>query len=499
MAGSTVRSLMKTSTTTTLARVAKLITEARSCSQQRTWENRRSSPLLLPAREFSCGSALWNASGRSSSLESEELLKKNLSKVLSPTTRQLSGEPEKAFTDDENLEVLDYPGAKTSFTHELKFIPESAAEPVPCYRLVNDFGQPLPWAHLPEMDVKLAREIYSHMVTLQTMDVIFYEAQRQGRFSFYMTTNGEEAINIATAAALSPQDVVFTQYREPGILMWRGFSLESFANQCFGNGDDLGKGRQMPVHYGSHEHKYFTISSPIATQLPQAVGAAYGLKMGNEDACAVAYFGDGASSEGDFHAAMNFASILETPILFICRNNGWAISTPTNDQFRSDGIVVKGRGYGIRSIRVDGMDTLALFSAVKEARKMAIEESRPVVIEALTYRVGHHSTSDDSSKYRNKVEIDHWKLVRDPVLRFKRWIEAQGWWDIDSEKKIRTEARAAVIAAMNKAGRKEKPHISVLFEDVYDSLPSHLKEQQAQLREVIARHPRDYPADVPTL
>ncbi|KAL3682093.1 hypothetical protein R1sor_000115 [Riccia sorocarpa] len=484
MASSAVRALMKNSTLKRGATFITSITEARPYSQH-------------GVREFSCGYALWNASGRSSTFESEDLLR-NLSKVVPPATRRLSGEPEKAFTDDEDSEVLDYPGAKTTFTHELKFIPENAAEPVPCYRLLNDFGQPLPWAQLPQMDAELARKIYSHMVSLQTMDLIFYEAQRQGRFSFYMTTHGEEAINIATAAALSPEDVLFTQYREPGILMWRGFSLESFANQCFGNRDDLGKGRQMPVHYGSRELNYFTISSPIATQLPQAVGAAYGLKMDNADACAVAYFGDGASSEGDFHGAMNFAAILETPVVFICRNNGWAISTPTNDQFRSDGIVVKGRGYGIRSIRVDGMDALALYSVVKEARRMAIEESRPVLIEALTYRVGHHSTSDDSSKYRNKAEIDHWKLVRDPVLRFRKWIEAHGWWDVDSEKKIRSEARAAVIAAMNKAGRKEKPHLSALFEDVYDSVPSHLKEQDSQLREVIARHPEDYPTDVPT-
>ncbi|KAG6546005.1 hypothetical protein Mapa_012668 [Marchantia paleacea] len=468
------------------------ISETRPCA--RIVDAECSGAAALLARE-SCGvPARSHGSARSRTVDTE--LSKNLSKIP-PAARRLSGEPEKVFSDDEDQEVLDYPGAKTNFTHEMTFIPETAAEPVPCFRLLNDFGQPLPWAKLPQMDAKLATKIYRNMVTLQTMDVIFYEAQRQGRFSFYLTTNGEEAINIASAAALSPQDVVFTQYREPGILMWRGFTMQNFADQCFGNAADLGKGRQMPVHYGSRELNCPTLSSPIATQLPQAVGAAYGMKMSSKDACSVAYFGDGASSEGDFHAALNFAAILETPTIFICRNNGWAISTPTNDQFRSDGIVVKGRGYGIRSIRVDGMDTLALYSAVKEARKIAIEESRPVLIEALSYRIGHHSTSDDSSKYRKKAEIDHWKLVRDPVNRFKKWIEAQGWWDEKSEKAIRSEARSSVIAAMTKAGQKQKPQLSNLFTDVYESLPSNLKEQESQLRDAITKYPDGYPNDVP--
>ncbi|RZC54465.1 hypothetical protein C5167_013318 [Papaver somniferum] len=358
--------------------------------------------------------------------------------------------------------------------------------------------------------------MYSNMVTLQVMDTIFYEAQRQGRISFYLTTNGEEAINIASAAALTPDDIIFPQaigfgkrvtyhgmlpkwlqYREPGVLLWRGFTVQEFANQCFGNGADYGKGRQMPIHYGSKKHNYVTVSSTIATQLPQAVGAAYSLKMDKKDACTVTYFGDGGTSEGDFHAALNFAAVMEAPVVFICRNNGWAISTPTSQQFRSDGIVVKGQAYGIRSIRVDGNDTLAMYSAVHAAREMAIKEHRPILIEALTYRVGHHSTSDDSTKYRPVGEIEQWRMARDPIARYRKWVEMNGWWSDEDESQLRIEARKQVLDAVQVAERVKKPPLAELFTDVYDQPPSNLCEQEKFLRNIVMKHPQDYPTDVP--
>ncbi|KDO50730.1 hypothetical protein CISIN_1g016909mg [Citrus sinensis] len=263
----------------------------------------------------------------------------------------------------------------------MRFISESSEERIPCYRVLDDDGQPFPDSSFVKVSEGVAIKMYNDMVTLQTMDTIFYEAQRQGRISFYLTTSGEEAINIASAAAIKNDDFVVPQYREPGVLLWRGFSMQEFANQCFGNKADYGKGRQMPIHYGSNKHNYFTVSSTIATQLPHAVGAAYALKMDRKDACAVTYFGDGGTSEGDFHAALNFSAVTEAPVIFICRNNGWAISTPISDQFRSDGAVVKGRAYGVRSIRVDGNDALAIYSAVHAAREMAIGEGRPILIE----------------------------------------------------------------------------------------------------------------------
>ncbi|XP_054820518.1 2-oxoisovalerate dehydrogenase subunit alpha 2, mitochondrial isoform X1 [Prosopis cineraria] len=396
---------------------------------------------------------------------------------------------------DEN-QVLDFPGGSVKFTPEMRFIFESPEERTRCYRVLDDNGQPILGCNLDQVSMEIAVKMYHNMATLQTMDTLFYEAQRQGRISFYATTIGEEAINIASAAALSMEDLIFPQYREPGVLLWRGFTLQEFANQCFSNKYDNGKGRQMPIHYGSNQLNYVTVASTIASQLPHAVGAAYSLKMDKKDACVVTYFGDGGSSEGDFHAALNFSAVMEAPVIFICRNNGWAISTPTSDQFRSDGIVVRGQAYGVRSIRVDGNDALAVYTAVKAARQMAVSEQRPVLIEALTYRVGHHSTSDDSTKYRPANEIELWRLARDPVARFRKWIEINGWWHCEAESELRNSVRQQLLQAIQVAEKEEKPPLAEIFSDVYDVPPSNLREQEKWLRETIKKHPQDYPANV---
>ncbi|KAI5405813.1 hypothetical protein KIW84_052541 [Lathyrus oleraceus] len=394
-------------------------------------------------------------------------------------------------------QVIDFPGGKVGFTSEMRFISDTSHIRVPCYRVLDDDGELVKPTNQVQVSKELAVRMHSEMVTLQTMDSIFYELQRQGRISFYLTTSGEEAVNIASAAALSSHDVILPQYREPGVLLWRGFTLQQFAHQCFGNTNDFGKGRQMPIHYGSNKHNYFTVSSPIATQLPQAVGAAYSLKMDGKSACAVTFCGDGSTSEGDFHAAMNFAAVMEAPVVFICRNNGWAISTPVEEQFRSDGIVVKGQAYGIWSIRVDGNDALAVYSAVHTAREIAIKEQRPVLIEALTYRVGHHSTSDDSTKYRSTGEIEYWKMERNPVNRFKRWVERNGWWSEKDELELRSSVRKQLMHAIQVAEKAQKPPLEDMFTDVYDKLSSNLEEQERDLRKTIEKHPKDYPSDVP--
>ncbi|KAG8378173.1 hypothetical protein BUALT_Bualt08G0110400 [Buddleja alternifolia] len=398
--------------------------------------------------------------------------------------------------DDEN-QAMEFPGGKVGFTLEMNFISESPGKRIPCYRVLDDDGYPLAGSRFEQVDEETAVRMYKSMVTLQIMDTIFYEAQRQGRISFYLTSMGEEAINIATAAALTSDDIIVPQYREPGILLWRGFTLEEFANQLFGTKKDIGKGRQMPIHYGSNEHNYFTVSSPLATQLPQAAGIAYSLKMDNKEACVVAFTGDGATSEGDFHAGMNFAAVMDAPVMFICRNNGWAISTPTSEQFRSDGVVVKGQAYGIRSIRVDGNDTLAVYSAIRAAREMIIREQKPILVEALTYRVGHHSTSDDSTKYRPLNEIEHWKTARSPLAIFRKWVQRNGWWTDKEEIELRGSIRKQVLDAIQAAEKTEKCSLEDMFTDVYDRLPSNLQEQEKSLRETVKRHKQDFPTDVP--
>ncbi|PIO59363.1 dehydrogenase E1 component [Teladorsagia circumcincta] len=256
---------------------------------------------------------------------------------------------------------------KAVFTEKLEIIDPDASPAIPIYR---------------EMSLK----IYRDMTQLSIMDRVLYDSQRQGRISFYMTNFGEEATHVGSAAALKFEDLIYGQYREVGVLMWRNFPLENFMHQCYGNSKDIGKGRQMPVHYGSVEHNFVTISSPLTTQLPQAVGTAYAYKLTpNNDRVVVVYFGDGAASEGDAHAAFNFAATLDCPVIFFCRNNGYAISTPTSEQYGGDGIAGKGAGYGLHTIR-------------------------------------------------SHEEVQEWTDKDHPIKRFKHYITEKGWWNDEEEK-----------------------------------------------------------------
>lgn len=333
---------------------------------------------------------------------------------------------------------------------------------------------------------------YTQMVRLREMDKILQNAQRQGRISFYMTCRGEEAIHIGAASALEMKDTVLAQYREAGILMWRGFTLQQFADQCFSNKADLGKGRQMPVHYGSRALNYQTISSPLGTQIPQAAGAAYRLKLDGKDAVAACFFGDGCASTTDFHSGLNFAATLGAPVLFFCRNNGYAISTPVTEQYVSDGIVTRATGYGMAAIRVDGNDVFAVHEAVREAREYALKKNEPVLIEAMTYRQDHHSTSDDSLCYRSAKEVQSFADRGDPLARFQKFMERNDQLTSDDFAAIEKREKLAVIEAMREAERKPKPSLEDLFEDVYHQMPNSLKEQKQQLDKHIQKYSKQY-------
>ena len=294
------------------------------------------------------------------------------------------------------------PARYTSKLEPLMPSPQS----IPIYQLLRADGTMTTSSYRP--DDELAVKLFDAMVRWSVFDQIMNDAQRQGRISFYMTSDGEEAISFGSAAALKSTDMVFAQYREGGVLNWRGYPMQSMVDQCFANARDRGKGRQMPVHYGSPEHCYQTVSSPVATQIPQAAGAGYGYKLDGEDRIAVCYFGEGAASEGDFHAGVNFGAVLGSQTLFICRNNQWAISTPTHEQYAGDGIAVRGPAYGIPAFRVDGNDIFAVMETVIQGRQLVMKTRRPVLVEAISYRLGHHSTSDDSSAYRDsKVATTH--------------------------------------------------------------------------------------------
>ncbi|KAJ3081229.1 hypothetical protein HK102_002499 [Quaeritorhiza haematococci] len=388
-----------------------------------------------------------------------------------------------------------FPGASGSqYTEKMKFY--KSWEPMPTYRVLDSDGNVLEAGQDPQLSKDVCLKMYKDMVTLNIMDVILYEAQRQGRISFYMTSYGEEATHMGSAAALTLDDVIFGQYREAGVLLYRGFTLAQFMNQCYSNDLDLGKGRQMPVHYGSKELNFQTISSPLGTQLPQASGAAYALKRTGKKACVVCYFGEGAASEGDFHAALNVAATTDSPVIFFCRNNGYAISTPAREQYRGDGIASRGHGYGMATARVDGNDILAVYNVTKEARRICVEEHRPVLIEALTYRVGHHSTSDDSSAYRSKTEVADWQRVDNPINRFRKYLERKNWWSASDEAEFKKKIRSDILREFAAAETRDKPSVSELFKDVYGGgdagMPWNLKEQEAELKELMKKFPEHY-------
>ncbi|OBR09307.1 Dehydrogenase E1 component [Colletotrichum higginsianum IMI 349063] len=424
--------------------------------------------------------------------------------ISPPTTttasRSQSRRAASSLSQRPNANHVSFPGAvKSAFTSTLKFETPGDYPAVPTYRVVDQDGAIVDDAFVPDLGEEGIVKLYKDMVFISVMDLIMFDAQRQGRLSFYMVSAGEEALSVGSASVLTPEDVIFCQYREQGVFKQRGFTSGDFMNQLFANSKDPGKGRNMPVHYGSKELNIHTISSPLATQLPQASGAAYALKMQRMQDPSIpprvvaAYFGEGAASEGDFHAALNIAATRSCPVIFICRNNGYAISTPTLEQYRGDGIASRGLGYGIDTIRVDGNDIWAVREATKRARGMALENGgRPILIEAMTYRVSHHSTSDDSFAYRARVEVEDWKRRDNPITRLRKYMEARGMWDEGKEKECRESTRREVLKAFKEAEMEKKPPIRGMFEDVYEELTPDLKQQMAQLREHLDKYPEEY-------
>jgi 2-oxoisovalerate dehydrogenase E1 component alpha subunit len=369
---------------------------------------------------------------------------------------------------------------------------DKASLAIPTLAQLQADGELTPGAAVAPMSAKLAEKIYIDMVYTRLLDERMVGAQRQGRLSFYLTCAGEEASVAGTIAAFNPDDMVMAQYREQLALRYRGFTTEQFMNQLFSNVEDLGKGRQMPVHYGCRELHFMTISSPLATQIPQAAGYAYGQKLAGNNACTLCYFGEGAASEGDFHAGLNMAAVLKCPVVFVARNNGYAISTPSTEQFAGNGIASRGVGYGIKTIRVDGNDILAVYSAAVAARKIAVEEQQPVLIETMSYRLGAHSTSDDPSGYRSREEEQQWR-ENDPISRMKNWLLKQNWWDEERDEALKSGFRSEILAELKVAEKRPKPALEDLITDVYQTPPAQLREQLEALKKHIDKYPDRYP------
>jgi 2-oxoisovalerate dehydrogenase E1 component alpha subunit len=322
---------------------------------------------------------------------------------------------------------------------------------------------------------------YRTMLLTRHIDERMVILQRQGTITFAMTSAGEEACAVATASALQLEDWIYPQYREVGVIFWRGFTPKQYVHHMFCDSCDLIHGRQMPNHFGSRALNVVQVSSPIGTKIPHAAGAAYGMKLKKEKSVAVSFFGEGATSEGDFHVGLNFAAVRKAPAIFFCRNNGYAISTPCRQQFASEGIAPKGIGYGIKTERVDGNDFFAVYDAISRARVNCLQGEGPVLIEAMTCRLGAHSTSDDPTLYRGEEEVESWKC-KDPILRLRKYLEKQKLWDNDKEQELVKSITVEIDDAIIEAKACAKPNLHTLVEHVYFDVPSKLEQQYQEIK-----------------
>lgn len=379
-------------------------------------------------------------------------------------------------------------------------IPPAGAQPRPdeacaaedthplCHDLIrvldDDHRAVGPWD--PKLDAETLRRMLRTMALTRAFDDRMYRGQRQGKTSFYMKCTGEEATSVASAFALSDDDMVFPSYRQQGILIARGYPIVEMINQIYSNRADKLKGRQLPIMYCSREHNFFSISGNLATQYPQAAGWAMASAIKGDTRIASSWIGEGSSAEGDAHAAFVFATVFNAPVVFNIVNNQWAISSFSGFAGGERAtFAAKAVGYGIAGLRVDGNDALAVYAAVRWAANRARANKGPTLIEHFTYRAEGHSTSDDPSAYRSATEREEWPLG-DPIMRLKRHLIALGEWSVEQHQAMDTE-----LAEMVKAATKEAEKNGVLghglhhpfhtmFEDVFEEIPWHLEEQAEQ-------------------
>ncbi len=308
--------------------------------------------------------------------------------------------------------------------------------------------------------------------------------QRQGRLGFYVPLEGQEAAQVGCGWALEKGDWVCPAYRELAVALTRGVPLSLILNQLYGNVGDLSKGRQMPNHYGFRDYRFVSASSPIGTQIIHAVGLAYASRYKGEKVVAVPFFGDGATSSTDFHSGMNFAGVYKAPVVFFCQNNQWAISLPREKQTLSATLAVKANAYGFPGVQIDGNDFHAVYRAVREARARALRGEGPTLIEAVTYRMGPHSTSDDPRRYRTPAELAAWK-ARDPIERLKAELVSRGVLSEAEFEAMQEEVRAEIQSAILEAEKLGPPEASTIFEDVFQNPPPNLEEERREFEEFV--------------
>ncbi len=353
-------------------------------------------------------------------------------------------------------------------------------------RVLDEQGQAVgPWN--PRIDPDVLRRMLRHMATVRAFDERMFRAQRQGKTSFYMKCTGEEAIAVAGTMALDRDDMTFPSYRQQGILIARDYPLVEMMNQIYSNRGDKLQGKQLPIMYSSKDFGFFSISGNLTTQYPQAVGWAMASASKGDTRIAATWCGEGSTAEGDFHSALTFATVYRAPVIFNVVNNQWAISSFSGFAgAEATTFAARAIGYGIAGLRVDGNDALAVYAATAWAAERARTNAGPTLIEHFTYRAEGHSTSDDPSQYRSAGEPTAWPLG-DPVARLKAHLITIGEWDEDAHAAMDRDVAERVRAAQKEAegngilGHGLHQPLDTLFDGVFEEMPWHLREQQAQM------------------
>ena len=340
-----------------------------------------------------------------------------------------------------------------------------------------------------ELSPKRLREAYRWMVLARVVDERSLSLQRQGRIGFYAPLSGQEAAQVGAALALRPEDWVFPAYRELAVALVRGVSVRRAFDQMIGNSADESKGRQMPNHFAWRDRRYVSASSPIGTQITQAVGAAMAAQRRGDRVVSITFFGDGATSSNDFHAGMNFAGVFRTPTIFLCQNNQWAISLPRERQTRSPTLAEKASAYGFQGVVVDGNDLRAVHRAVHEARERAVAGAGPTLIEAQVYRFGPHSTSDDPRRYRTDEQLAEARS-RDPVQLLKAVLIEERLWDDPADARLWEEIRTEVAHAFEEAEQAPPLERGSFFDDVFAEPTPRLAAERAEF-DYFAHAPRE--------
>jgi 2-oxoisovalerate dehydrogenase E1 component alpha subunit len=353
-------------------------------------------------------------------------------------------------------------------------------------RVLDDDGAAI-GAWDPKLDPETLRRGLRAMTLTRAFDDRMMRAQRQGRTSFYMKCTGEEAIGVAQAFALAPDDMAFPTYRQQGILIARGWPLVDMMCQCYSNAKDRLKGRQLPVLYSARAASFFSLAGNLGNQFPQAVGWAMASAYKGDHRIAVSWIGEGSTAEPDFHHALTFASVYRAPVVLNVVNNQWAISSHQEIAGGEEAtFAARAIGFGLACLRVDGNDFLAVYAATTWAAERARSNHGATLIELFTYRAGPHSTSDDPSRYRPAEEAKEWPLG-DPIERLSRHLIRLGEWSAERQAQLESELTDEVRDAAREAERygtlDQGPHFSAktMFEDVFKEMPWHLRRQRQEL------------------